>query len=201
MFEGPRVADDLSNGASLQIVPKSEDRIRESNEQESGREERKEDFDAHRLSIQDLDSAFLLPVPSLSLPASSHTSMSHQWDLLASCGGLPLCSATFPVAFPHILMSKEISDSHHLQVFICHARGLHFGPENADTRADVRPSLKTHRRAQVGRASPGFDVAFPTSWAPPSLRRPACGGTAREEGRRLPRPSRSVPRPARYPCT
>ena len=43
MFEGPRVADDLSNGASLQIVPKSEDRIRESNEQESGREERKEE--------------------------------------------------------------------------------------------------------------------------------------------------------------
>ena len=57
------------------------------------REERKEDFDAHRLSIQDLDSAFLLPVPSLSLHASSHTSMSHQWELLASCGGLPLCSA------------------------------------------------------------------------------------------------------------
>lgn len=125
------------------------------------REERKEDFDAHRLSIQDLDSAFLLPVPSLSLHASSHTSMSHQWELLASCGGLPLCSATFPVAFPHILMSKEISDSHHLQVFICHARGLHFGPENADTRADVRPSLKTHRRAQVGRATAIFGVAWP----------------------------------------
>ena len=90
-----------------------------------------------------------------------------------------------------------------------HSFGTPVAVTLAPARAAACPPRPPPRRrrpcvlacAQVERASPGFDVAFPTSWTPPPLRRPACGGTAREEGRRLPRLSRSVPRPARYPCT